>query len=259
MGILQIESWKRFPWLRHGFSTRAGGVSTVYDPAGDLNLGFTRDDGPALVDRNRQLFLDQLGASNLATLRQVHSNLTVLVDAPGPAGEGDGLITGRPNLTLGIHTADCTPVFLADTRLHVVAAFHAGWRGTAAAIVEKGVHKLIETFHSDPADLIAAIGPAVGPCCYTVGEEVHAKFHENFPYASDLFQTKDLHLYVNLAEANRRQLLAAGLAPANIAVLAQCTACTRDGDRRRFFSHRAEHGFTGRMLNAIAIVPPTQP
>jgi copper oxidase (laccase) domain-containing protein len=109
-------------------------------------------------------------------------------------------------------------------------------------------------FGCDPADLIAAVGPAIGACCYTVGDEVEQRFFAGFGYAASLFERKDSGLYLNLAEANRRQLLASGVAEEKIAMLSECTACTREGGRRKYFSHRAEHGFTGRMMSAIGIL-----
>jgi YfiH family protein len=258
MASIQIPAWNQYPWLRHGFSTRLGGVSTVYasadgDPAGDLNLGMTAADDHAAVTANRQLFLQELACSGLVTLRQIHSAKVVVATRVGSAGEGDGLMTDEPGLTLGIQTADCTPILLADVSRRVVAGFHAGWRGTAARIVELGVEQMRWVYGSQPEDLIAAVGPAIGVCCYSVGEELYAQFATNFPYAPDLFRRQPTGLYLDLAEANRRQLLAAGLSPDRISVVAQCTACAREGGRRLFFSHRAEHGHTGRMMSVIAI------
>jgi YfiH family protein len=279
MQPIPVPGWNRFPWLRHGFSTRPGGLSTVYGP-GDLNLGLTQEDEPATVRANRGLLLDALDAAipaaltpenwqstgncppNLATLRQIHSARVLTVSQPGPAGEGDGLLTAIPGLALGILTADCTPVLIADTRRRVVAAFHAGWRGTVAAIVEQGVAALYRDFGSASEDLVAAVGPAIGACCYTVGEEVHSAFTDRFGYAPLLFRQRPDGLHLDLAEANRRQLLSCGVPAENITLTGECTACARlpsqdtaQPGQRTFFSHRAEHGFTGRMMSIIAIAP----
>ncbi len=175
--------------------------------------------------------------------------------APGAAPEADALVTAVPGILLGIQAADCVPILLVDTRLRVVAAVHAGWRGTAAANVEGVVAHLRQHFNSRHADLRAAIGPSIGACCYTVGEEVRERFDAAFAYAPDLFQQQHDGLHLNLAEANRRQLLAAGLAPGAIDVTAECTACARVGGQRKFFSHRAEAGFTGRAMGIIGIAP----
>jgi YfiH family protein len=156
---------------------------------------------------------------------------------------------------LGVQTADCVPVLLADTRNRAVGAFHAGWRGTLAGIVEHGVGRMREEFGSRPEDLTAAIGPAIRPCCFAIGEEVRAAFTGAFPYAPELFHHAGAQLYADLHEANRRQLLAAGVAAETIHIVAECTACSRMPDgRRKYFSHRAERGRTGRMLSVIGTV-----
>lgn len=303
--ILQVPEWKRYPWLLHGFSTRLGGVSTVYKPDaqdGDLNLGLTAADSHKNVVKNRQIFLDAVQAEanrivkraratrnqpyrphSLRLLRQIHSGCVHRfspdqahrLDAHGkPTLRGDGAIANDPGVMLGIQTADCIPVLVADVQQRVVAAFHAGWRGTLARVVERGVGRMRAEFGCRPEDLTAAIGPGIGPCCYSVGEEVRSEFRSQFCYADELFQEVfDLdpikekypmlfltarapghsnlgpNLHLDLIEANRRQLLDAGVLPNAIHALGLCTAC----DTAHFFSHRAEQGFTGRMLNVIGI------
>ncbi|WP_245817796.1 peptidoglycan editing factor PgeF [Granulicella rosea] len=237
--------------MRHGFSTRAGGVSTVYGGA-DLNLGFTKDDDRALVEENRRRLVVETGGGSLMTMRQIHSSLSRRVDDAGdPVCEGDGLMTNVSGLLLGVLTADCVPVLVVDTAKRVVAGFHAGWRGTVARIVEQGVARMTAEYGSKPEDLIAAVGPAIGVCCYEVGEEVRERFGTEFDYAAELF-TPERH--VDLAEANRRQLLAAGLPPGAVHVVGECTVCTLVDGRRKYFSHRAEHGFTGRMMSVVGVV-----
>jgi len=197
---------------------------------------------------------------------------------------GDALMTRQRGLLLGIQTADCVPVLIADTKTRAVAAFHAGWRGTLARIVERGVGTMRLEFGSQPKNLIAAIGPAVGACCYSVGEEVRHEFESQFAYAPELFSevydsdpVRDKYpmlfltarapghsnigpqIHLDLHEANRRQLLDAGVKAKAITVVGECTACARLRDgRRKYFSHRAEHGFTGRMLSAIGVVHGTR-
>jgi YfiH family protein len=206
--ILRADHLSKFPWLVHGFSTRVAGFSRAYG-GGALNLGFTKDDPSALVERNRTAFLTELGAGNsrsaevsrrasrrtesqlrpLVTLRQVHSDLIHFVD---PSAEtqlvGDGLITATPGLLLGIQTADCLPVILVDPKRSAVGVFHAGWRGTVKRIVEKGAGEMRRRFGSRPSDLKAAIGPGIHSCCYEVGEEVREKFESQFAYAVKLFR-----------------------------------------------------------------------
>ena len=278
--LVQVHGWSSHGWLRHGFSTRHGGVSTVYQPqsgpdfdsdfdlGSDLNLGWTKDDDPDNVAVNRLLLVAAAtgtAATPLVTLRQVHSGLSLevpgassvpaFVNAEGRATrEADGLITDAPGILLGIQTADCVPVLVADTAKRVVAAFHAGWRGTAARIVEQGIAQMVSEYGSRPEDLIAAVGPSIGACCYTVGEEVHNAFTAGFSYGETLFR-KDAEaaLHLDLWEANRRQLLDSGIAASSIAVIGECTGCTGLPDGRRYFSHRCEHGFTGRMMNVIGV------
>ena len=286
--VLRVPDWKQYPWLAHGFSTRTGGVSTAYRPAdkrGELNLGMTAADSPKNVEKNRELFLRAVLDCNnarqalprLVLARQIHSGIVHRGEnaQSGKILRGDGWIAADPGLLLGIQTADCIPVLVADVRQRIVAAFHAGWRGTLARIVERGVGRMRAEFGSRPGDLTAAIGPGIGRCCYSVGEEVLMEFQSQFAYADDLFEEVfDLDpvkqkypmlfltarapghsnlgpsIHLGLPEASRRQLLAAGLQPENIHALNICTACNTD----RFFSHRAEQGFTGRMLSVIGVV-----
>jgi len=277
VGVLQVASWNSYPWLRHGFSTREGGVSIVYG-GNSLNLGWTKEDDPALVAENRQHFLRTVHADHAdlhgkagfqtVTLKQVHSALTrpileesgvregKLQTAEGKAVlEGDGLMTDLPGVMLGVQTADCVPVLVADVSKRVVAAFHAGWRGTVARIVELGVATMRQEYGSRPDDLIAAVGPSIGACCYAVGEEVRSGFGAQFKYAEELFKTMEgRQMHLDLWEANRRQLLDAGVGAERITVVGECTACAVSDGKRKYFSHRAEHGFTGRMMSVIGVV-----
>lgn len=262
-GVVGIAAWEQYPWLRAGFSTRRGGLSEVYG-SHELNLGWTTEDPPATVAANRKLFLNEIVAgsyeADLVSVRQVHGNAVrlarrgqLLATPEGKAVlEGDGLITAERGLLLGVQTADCTPVLIADTRTHAVGAFHAGWRGTVARIVEHGVAAMQREFGSQPEDMVAAIGPAIRPCCFAVGPDVRERFEAEFTYAPELFLTVEGQLYADLHAANRRQLLASGLSPDQITVIAECSACARTDDGgRKYFSHRAEKGFTGRMMSVI--------
>ncbi|MGA3222615.1 MAG: peptidoglycan editing factor PgeF [Acidobacteriaceae bacterium] len=289
--VVRVPGWAartkpELAWLVHGFSTRLGGGTKVYRSGGsDLNLGFTDSDDRDVVSANRGLFVGAATEGKeifgLVTLRQIHSSLIRRVSARdvGQVGtpavlKGDGLMTDEPGVLLGIQTADCVPVLVADRKNRAVAAFHAGWRGTVARIVENGVGRMRLEFGSRPEHLIASIGPAIGACCYAVGEEVREQFESQFIYASELFhevynsdpvKTKYPMLFLtarapghseigpamhlDLAEANRRQLLAAGLKKSAIFLTGQCTGCHTD----RFFSHRTERGFTGRMMSVIGV------
>jgi YfiH family protein len=287
--VLAVPRWQKTR-LPHAFSTRRGGLSTAYRrdesvaaemSPGEMNLGLTESDEAANVLENRRLLLAAAGAEGrtLVTLKQIHSNLTRRVtraDAERAEKHGlmraDGLMTDDPEVVLGIQTADCVPVLVRDRRTHAVAAFHAGWRGTLKRIVEGGIGKMRLEFGSRPEELEAAIGPAIGACCYAVGEEVRSEFLSQFSYAEELFSevydsdpVKEKYpllfltarapghsnmgpnLHLDLIEANRRQLLDAGLTAKSIATAYRCTNC----EPETFFSYRAEHGFCGRMMALI--------
>jgi YfiH family protein len=264
--VIGVPAWQGYPWLRAGFSTRFGGETTVYGSAGEQNLGWTPEDDPETVAANRTRFVNGVvaGAFNpeLVTMRQVHGNAVRLVRRGEPLAtpegkavlEGDGLITGERALLLGVQTADCTPVLIADTRTHAVGVFHAGWRGTVARIAEVGVAAMTKEFGSRPEEMVAAIGPAIRMCCFAVGEEVRDRFASAFVYADDLFIEEEGQLYADLHTANRRQLVGAGLNAESIVTVAECSACARVDGRRKYFSYRAEKGLTGRMLSVIGAV-----
>jgi YfiH family protein len=279
--VLQAKSLGKFPWLVHGFSTRQGGVTNEYGGQ-QLNLGATNEDTLENVARNRELFLRALGAETDGKLwpsvqmHQVHSPIIHRADAkePHPA-KGDGLITNTPGLLIGVKSADCIPVIAVDPVRRAVGAFHAGWRGTAQRIVEKGIGEMRRQFGCDPKDILVAIGPGIGVCCYQVGEEVVEQFRSQFAYADELieevFDSHSLHAkypllflnqrapghgeppkvpHLNLVKANTRQAIEAGVSAKKIEALNLCTACRTD----IFFSHRKEH-VTGRMMGAVGIVP----
>ena len=283
VGWLPVPGW-RFPWLWNGFSTRFGGVSRAYsadDAPGDLNLGFTAADDRESVAQNRRMLAEAVTANSetpLITLRQFHSNLIVSVSRSDIARKtplrADGLMTAESGFLIAIQAADCIPVLLVDAKRRAVAAFHAGWRGTVKRIVESGVGLMRLNFGSHPADLVAAIGPGIGACCYAVGEEVLSEFDSQFSYARELFrEVYDVdpvrkkypmlfltqrapghssigpQLHLDLIEANRRQLLSAGLRPKAIQVVGGCTQCHRE----LFFSHRGSHGHAGRMMAVIGL------
>ena len=270
--IVHASSLSPVTWLCHGFSTRLGGRSTAYSrlqASGELNLGFTASDDRANVIANRERFLEAVTGDPqfpMVTLRQIHSGIALPVNAPRQAADSgfakaDGMMTSEPGLLLAIQTADCIPVLVADRKRRVIAAFHAGWRGTLKRIVERGVGQMRLEYGSRPEDLLAAIGPGIGRCCYAVGEEVRNEFESQFSYAGELFhevvnddplkEKYPLSFHLDLVEANRRQLLDAGLNPDAISAVQECTSCNTG----RYFSYRAEGGFTGRMLSVIGIRP----
>ncbi len=208
--VYRFEALDRLPWLDHGFGTR---LSDSWVP------------GP------------------LVWVKQVHSGRCIHADGSG--GEADALISASPGRYLSIRTADCVPVLLVDERLRAIAAVHAGWRGSAAAIAANAVASLRRTFGSRPEDLLAAIGPAICGACYRVGPEVASRFAAWLPERSDL----DRHTSLDLADINRRQLVEAGLDPSRVFSGSPCTAC----HPQEFYSWRREQQRTGRMVSAIAL------
>jgi YfiH family protein len=287
--FFSVPAWEDLPWIWHGFSTRRGGVSRCYCPGdgpGELNLGFTPEDDRGNVLQNRALFAEAVtgdAQTPLLLVRQTHSSVTVLGGRPATWGEqnsvpckGDGLLVDQPGLLIGIQTADCIPVLVADLRLRAVAAFHAGWRGTVKRIVESGVGRMRLEFGSRPDDLVAAIGPGIGACCYAIGEEVVSEFESQFSYAGELLREvyeadpvraryptlfpaqrapgqtpAGAGVHLDLVEANRRQLLSAGLAESAIQIVPGCTHCHPE----LFFSYRNSKGRCGRMMSVIGIRP----
>jgi YfiH family protein len=277
---LQIPALRKLRWLVHGFSTRPGGTSTAYGDQA-LNLGFTAHDARAPVERNRALLLASVGAGTakkpwpVATVRQIHSDLIHVVRSPEPERPAsDGLVTNVPEVALGVLTADCFPVLLVDKKNHAVGAFHAGWRGTVQRIAVKGLGIMRKEYGTDPGDVVAVVGPGIQKCCYEVGDELKAKFESQFAFADKLFHyTRDSDpvrekypllfmnmrapghgdlcekLHLDLQLANRLQLEEAGVPTRQISTISDCTAC----NTRKFFSHRAEKGHTGRMMAVIGL------
>jgi polyphenol oxidase len=273
--LLQIPAFSKLRFLVHGFSTTPGGVSEL-NGAHVLNLGFTDWDSRENVLENRRRFQAALGAAEmqLVALKQFHSDVIHLFDtAPGEPCRGDAAITNRPGLLLAVQTADCVPIVLADVQRRVVAAVHAGWRGTLARILTKTIGAMQMHFATNPRDLLAAIGPCIGPCCYEVGTEVVTQFLSQFEDASSYFdelrtgdepnplqwlnmcppghQPPPKNVLLDLRKANQSQLVTAGLRPQNIHSIDLCTACRPD----LLFSYRKQGPATGRLMSAIAVKP----
>ncbi len=277
--LLQAGEFAQLDGLVHGFSTRNGGDS-VLDSKAVFNLGSTEWDSSQALQANRARLLAALNARamSLVTLRQRHIDIIHVVrKIPAGSLRGDALITRRPGLLLAVQTADCVPILLADVRRRVVAAVHAGWRGTLRRIVQKTVGRMRMEMGTHPRDIVAALGPAIGRCCYEVGPEVVTAFAAQFAAARDWFdgpfeplargeeatplpwlsQTPPGHppspprAQLDLHAANRWQLLDAGVPAGAIVASDLCTACRTD----LLFSHRRERGRTGRMMAVIGILP----
>ncbi|MEQ1473380.1 MAG: peptidoglycan editing factor PgeF [Candidatus Acidiferrum sp.] len=271
--MLQVSAFSDFPWLVHGFSTSHGGVSPLHGQK-ILNLAFTEWDMRANVEKNRRQFQSAIHAEELTlvALKQFHSDIVCdFHAAPKNAPSADASITKTPKLLLGVQTADCVPILLVDPQNRAVAAVHAGWRGTLHRIVEKTIGRMTMQYGTKPCDLLAAIGPAIGGCCYEVGTEVAAAFQSQFAQASEWFdelrtgdepnplqwlnqfppghQPPPKNVRLDLRKANRAQLIDLGVSPTNIFVSDLCTACRPD----LLFSYRKQGAESGRMLSAIGI------
>jgi polyphenol oxidase len=207
-GIYRCRTFDQFSWQRHGFGTRSANP-------------------PVHV-----------------TLRQIHSE--IVRNAHGledREAEGDALVTDEIGRAIGVRTADCVPILLLDRRKRAVSAVHAGWRGTAARIIAAAIEKLHNEFGSKPGDILAAIGPCIRQCCYQVGAEVGQRFAENYRTQS----SQGGKWQLDLAGANRAQMIDAGVSPECIFDLGACTVCHAG----EFFSFRREPDDPGRMTSSI--------
>lgn len=243
------------PWLTHGVTLRTGGVSV--GPYESLNLGLHVGDDPARVRANRSRAAESLGFGLDAMIcaEQVHRSAVEVVGAAergrGSTGLGnaipgaDALATDTPGVLLALFYADCLPVLFADSVHRAVAVAHAGWRGLVGGVIENTLTTMREAFGTNPADVSAAIGPGIGPCCFEVGSEVAAHFLPEFvtPGAGGA------NLRVDLAAEAARRLAASGVLSANVSACSECTSCVP----AHWFSHRRDQGRTGRMGALIGI------
>ena len=230
--------------VTHGFSSRLGGVSQ--GALSSLNLGRSRNDNPLCVRENHRLFQRALGVRSprVCMCQQVHSDTVRVVteddalsDLYDPIGyDADGIVTNRRGISLMIFYADCIPILLYDPVCQVIGAVHAGWRGTALGIVERAVAQMASNFGSQPKNILAAIGPGIGPCCFETHDDVpeamvEALGPEAMPFLVPLPEGK---FQVDLKGINRHRLLRSGLSSDHVSVCDVCTACNTD----IFWSHR---------------------
>ncbi len=241
--LLRVPALEKAAGIVHAFTTRQGGQGARSDGSRHP------DDWKAVASSfgiciDRVVTVDQVHGENIVTVNDLNFRDVRNVRA-------DALITDMPGIAVGVETADCVPVLLFDPGKPAVAAVHAGWRSTVKKIVQKAVHRMHEEFGSEPARLIAAIGPAIGPECYEVDEPVIGRVREAFSFWNEVAAPRgNDHWSLDLVKANRLELLQIGLAEKNVHALGLCTSCRRD----LFYSFRAE-GRTGRMLSVIMIKP----
>lgn len=231
--------------LLQAIFTRQGGVSRA--PYRSLNLGQSVGDDPAAVEANLHRVYDLLGISRQAVTYCHLTHSATVFPVSGRergrmAGYGDGLVTDQPGLILTMNFGDCVPLLFHDPVRKVVGLAHAGWRGTVQNVAGAMVRTMVSHFHCRPRDIIALIGPSIGPCCYEVGPDVRQAAAAAFSDSETLFSNRNgERAHFDLWAANHRQLVEAGAGTVMNAGL--CTACRTD----EFFSHRAEKGRTGRF------------
>lgn len=246
---------RSLPFLIHAFTTRHRGVSEgCYS---SLNFSIREGDPEENIKKNFQLLARafKISPKQFLTVRQVHGDNFLLVDDPAfhvPGDkplEYDGIITSQPGLAIGVKTADCVPILLVDRARRVIGVVHAGWRGTSLRIAAKAVDCFKHHFSTDTRDLVAAVGPAIGHCCYQVDTQVYQAMDAES--RNGCFQACEMEgrWMLDLPSLNRQHLVAAGMLPENIDMSGLCTSCRRD----LFYSHRGEQGRTGRHLNFLML------
>ncbi len=240
---LAIPALAQIETIRHAFTTRRNGLGE-------------RTNGTKLPDDwNRVASMFGIPPDRVVTVNQVHGSGIVLVDDRNYRSvktlQADAMITRASGIAIGVETADCVPLLLVDPARRSVAAVHAGWKSTVRKIVALTVQKMRDEFGSAPEDMIAAIGPAIGPECYEVDEPVMGPVREAFPFWKEIATPRVAGRWsLDLTQANRNELLQAGIPEGSIHALGLCTSCRRD----LFYSYRAE-GRTGRVLSVIMIKP----
>jgi YfiH family protein len=244
MTALHSALLERTGKVRAAFSTRAGGTSP--EPFG-MNLSTRVGDDPACVEENRRRFLEAVEAapSVLALPLQVHGTTVVFAGSAGVYPGCDALVTTRPDVVIGVTVADCVPILLADPHAGVVGAVHAGWRGTAAGVLQAALRFMKEEHGCSGGRMLAAVGPSAGVCCYEVGEDVAGRFDPGNVVR------RNGRVFLDLRSAAWAVLRAAGLPEGSVEFVGGCTICAP----HLFHSYRRDGDRSGRMLGAIRLVP----
>ena len=246
----------------NGFSTRLGGVSPL--PENSLNLaGFNEDSAENILENRRRflkLFPNESGEWALAGCWQVHgadvrvvNNLAAAKPAEDARGDTiycDAIISNAKGVLAGVKTADCVPILIGDPVTASFAAIHSGWRGTLAEIATKALQRMTAAYKTNPRDVLVAIGPAAGACCYEVGTDVIEPFRTKFPNQDLFTDTREQHACIDLFKSNREQLIAAGVAADKINVAPLCTMCRTD----LFFSYRREKAVRGKVGRLMSVI-----
>ena len=257
---LTYNSLSEINFINHAFSTRLGGVSEGEFTS--MNMAFNRGDNPESVTENYKRICKSAGFDfdSLTASAQDHNtfvravtseNKGVGIYKPRDLHSVDALITNEKGVTLVTYYADCTPLFFVDIKQKAIGLAHAGWRGTVGRIGEKVVKKMTELYGTNPADIVAAIGPAISVCCYEVDTPVYNAFKEAGIIGDKIFrQTDSEHYRLDIKEANRQILINSGILPENIDVADICTCCNSDS----LHSHRATGGERGNLAAIIELI-----
>lgn len=254
MNLLKVPQWDNYPGLLHGFMGRRGGKS-IGSYAG-LNVSYRVGDDPKVVSQNVCDLKLAAGIHDgrIVTMRQVHGDHIVVVADKKlkEAGEADGMITCEADIFLGVLTADCVPILFVAPKQRLVAAVHAGWRGTLAGIADKTVRQFQSEYHVSPEELEVAFGPSIGPCCYEVKDDVTRPLMKAWgSLTTPSIRVENGKSFVNLSRLNRDIVRAAGVPGKQLFQVSPCTACAPD----QFFSYRRARGETGRQISFIGWQP----
>jgi YfiH family protein len=256
---LTVESFEKTRALRHGFTTRLGGVSEGYYAS--MNLGINTGDDMENIKKNFDLICGIVGVDpkDMVFSKQIHSDNIYKVTLKD-RGKGlylesdidsaDGLISDIPQIPMVAFYADCVPVILLDPVLKVVCLVHSGWKGTVLKIGEKAVKKMLSEYGCDVKNILAAIGPSIGPCHYEVSGDVAEKFKEVFPGGEMLKDKGNGKYMLDLWKTNADILKDAGISDEHITLSAECTYC-KSGI---YFSHRASKGLRGSLAAIVELV-----
>lgn len=239
--------------VNHAFLSRIGGVSKP--PFNSLNFDNRDTDTNENIEKNRDKLSKTLDVpvKNLVLVNQVHGSKVLVIKDSNPAGqpvvEADAIITNIAQVPIGIMTADCLPVLIYDPVKKAVAAVHAGWKGSAGGVSIEAINAMRLQYGSDPKDMVAALGPYIGPCCYSVRENVVDEFKNRFGSYTGYIQKFKDEIRLDIGLANIEQLTGSGIPKANISFEPVCTSC----NNALFFSYRKDGGRTGRQLSYIML------
>jgi polyphenol oxidase len=259
MKILKFKNFSKLDSeLEHFISTRVGGFSK--EPFSDLNLALHVGDEQTVVLRNRKQLAKnlQIPLENFVFAKQTHSeNIFVVTrencssgvfEQVGAIKNVDAFITKEKNIAIAVLVADCVPILLFDKEQKVIAVIHAGWQGTLKEIAKKTVEKMLIEFNCEPKNIIAGVGPSIGPCHFEVQEDVFSQFEKTFGIENKALTKEQGKLFIDLWSLNKEQLLSAGIPKENIEVMGRCTVC----ENKDFFSARKEK-ITGRFMVGIML------